>query len=350
MADVNYVNPGALDPGVGFKPDGFLGGMEWQRRNQMFQDAQSLQDLMSRNSAIESNIKTREFQQDAPIRSAKGLADLATANATAATIGRTKEAELQNLYATGRMHNATAGAQEQKNDEFAQTSTSRVAAEIAKHAAEGGKAGLDSLQQSIKATQGALQILSTSGPAGLAGAMSALRQAGVPPEQLQIIANSPNPAKSLAALNKALLEADNHYQTNMGVAKEHSASAANVANINAASQLAVANARTAAKSKSAIDILRSVKTPEEAALKAQMIYSDPDVDMKTKMLAQETFRQAQEQIKNKNAVKVGPQVTPGGIVPPAVTYGGLNGQPQQTAPKDPSGMSDEELLKALNGG
>ena len=155
MADVNNIKPSSLDPGVGFKPDGFLGGMEWQKRNQMFNDAQSLQQLMSTVGAKKAVGELGEWEKDAPIREAKGLADLATHNAVASTVGRLKEAEVGDINARIGHNNALTKRSECDLSELQAPDVERArrARLIAEDIAKAGKDGVDGLQNALKGAQ-----------------------------------------------------------------------------------------------------------------------------------------------------------------------------------------------------
>lgn len=323
MADVNYMNPSALDPGVGFKPEGFLGGMEWQRRNQMFTDAQSLQELMSRNSAVKSNIEANEFQQFAPTRQAKNLAELETANAIASTVGRSKEQEVRNLEATGRNTNALADQHEIGNTFERTVQPSKIASTIAKHALEQQDAGVKGLQNQVQAFKAVATQMAMQGPGAAANAAQLLQQAGVPRDQVYNLIGDGRPEtimKNFKNMMEILLQADNQVQSNLRGIQMQGQNQLAVQGLANAGSLATANARMGAKNKTWLDVLKGAKTPDDMIGKSEMALSDPDIDPNTRLAAEALKQKGYMLRRNADALKAGPGVTKDGFVPPKLNY------------------------------
>lgn len=67
----NYFNPQGMDPGVGWKPSGALGGMLYADREAKYQDAVSLQDAMARISTQMEQEKLNTYRADEGVRSAE---------------------------------------------------------------------------------------------------------------------------------------------------------------------------------------------------------------------------------------------------------------------------------------
>lgn len=67
----NYFNPQGMDPGVGWKPTGALGGMIYGDRERKYEDAVSLQDAMARISTQMEQEKLNTYRADDPVRGAE---------------------------------------------------------------------------------------------------------------------------------------------------------------------------------------------------------------------------------------------------------------------------------------
>ena len=81
MATTNYVNPTALMPQVGFKPEGFLGGHMLANQDRMFKQQMAQQQAMQNLDLLRQQIEMQDFQKDAPLRDAKRDLGIATAQA-----------------------------------------------------------------------------------------------------------------------------------------------------------------------------------------------------------------------------------------------------------------------------
>src|SRR3990167_10217590 len=92
MAD--YLNPTSIRPEYGWKPQGFLGGMNYAEDRQRYRDVASLQDYMMRNEAAKSGMELEEYRGNAPVREAERRSKTAGFNATTETIGGIKRNEL----------------------------------------------------------------------------------------------------------------------------------------------------------------------------------------------------------------------------------------------------------------
>ena len=198
MAD--YINPTSIRPENGWKPQGFLGGMEHAMDRQRYEDTATLQDYMMGNSAIESGAKLSDYFSDAPVREAERGSKIATANATTATIGDQKKGELRKLNLD--------------NDLASGTLQANIAKRVAEAALEGGK---QSMQQMEMASMVAAQLAqaANSGPAALNYVMQQLTKAGAPPQMMQFFAQirDPNQLKAVAqAMQNGLRDANIQYQ------------------------------------------------------------------------------------------------------------------------------------------
>lgn len=331
MADLNYVNPGSLDPGVGFKPDGFLGGMEWQKRNRMFEEAQSLQQLMSTVGAKRAIGEFGEWQNDAPIRAAKGLADLATHQTKAEFARPDAQANLESVQATGRNTRATADRTEIGTVDLRAEQPSRQAAKIAEHIASQGTQGLTALKNNIMGIQMAAVAIQQGGggPQATAQAYQVLTRAGIPTEQVAQIIGDGRPEtimKNLQGTVKFLQEVDVQHKNLMAVHKADNDSKEKVAGIGASATRYAANQRSAAKNQSDRQTLLNTKlSPEQAQRAAEFIFNHPETTAENKALAEIVYKRASEQLRNAGEIKKGPQLGKDGIIPPATSQAPLGG-------------------------
>jgi len=111
MSTNNYNSPASLAPEIGFKPDGFLGGMWAGQRNNDYRQAIDQSNLMQALSARQEMDKLQEYGANSPVREAERLSKIAGFNANASSIG-----DIQGgLAAQGRTQQQTqAGDVEQK--------------------------------------------------------------------------------------------------------------------------------------------------------------------------------------------------------------------------------------------
>ena len=315
MADLNYMNPGSLDPGVGFKPDGFLGGMEWQKRNKMFEDAVSLQQLSSMRAGEKQGMELDEFKRFAPTREAKNLEDLMTARAKAETIGPRMSQEVSNLVSTGALTDAQAQEAQYKNQFTARTQPSAISLKLRQDLVAQGKAGLDMLDQNIQGLHKAMTILQATGggPQSAAVVGQTLQQIGIPQDQIrQMIGNPQVMMKNLKDLTKVLMDADPRHQGEMAKVDAQGRNQIAVANIGADATRYAANARATSSVKTMEHRLDMAKTPEERESAAEMILANPDIDLPLKRKAEAALFAARRQLRNKfNRGQV--DVNPGGI-------------------------------------
>lgn len=246
MATNDYLNPTSIRPEYGFKPEGFLGGMHYARDRARYEDVASLQDYMMKNSAAKSGMELQDYSADAPVREAKRLADIASAKATASTIGGIKQNEL------------TKGGLD--NELSAKTMSSKIAEAAAKASMEGDKSQMSQLATGA-AIGRALASAAGNGPGALAGVLQQLQQSKADPRIIQWFSNSRSPqelAKKAQMITDAFMQANEHYRSAMDVAATNARSHEKVAGINAASAMAVAKERSAAKVKSTDQLLQEV--------------------------------------------------------------------------------------------
>jgi len=122
MADVNYINPTALLPKQGWEPKGFMGGQQYANQMRDYEDVMSLSKMMS-----ELGAQAEILNQ--PVAAEKRLADIATARATASTIGGQKQGELDKLNLENKFTKAT--------------QPSKISSTIAENISKQGKAGME---------------------------------------------------------------------------------------------------------------------------------------------------------------------------------------------------------------
>lgn len=74
----NYFNPQAADPGTGFKPEGFLGGMVWADRDARYRQLSDLQTLLAKQSVQSGQNELDEYAANAPVRDVERRSKLLT--------------------------------------------------------------------------------------------------------------------------------------------------------------------------------------------------------------------------------------------------------------------------------
>lgn len=330
MADMNYVNPTSIRPEYGYKPEGFLAGMNYASDRQRYEDVSSLQDYMMKNQAIESGNKLQDYEFDKPVREAKRLADIATSKATVGTVGRKAEAEV-----TGK---------ELENQLTAGTMASKIAEAATKAAREGDTQQLAHLKMGATIA-GMLSAAAGSGPGALAGVMQQLEQAKADPRIVEWFRNSTSVEelqKKAQMVQEAFLQADTAYQQHMRGVNAQVAGHEQVARISAASALAVAQERSKTKTKTAEQILQSLagKAPENVIATAAMVANDPEVDYETRKKAADLHDKAVEQrnaaAKNKNPPLPGVPAAPVTQLP--FSNFGKSGQPSNQPSDLPPGV------------
>lgn len=142
MADVNYVNPTAALPKTEtMQVPAFMQGMQYNTQMTDYNDQMALSKLLSQ---MNYRREEEEMTQGAPVRQAKRLSDIATSNATAATIGGIKQNELNK----GTLENQFTQA----------TQPSRIATTIAENVVKQGEAGMKQLQNTMRLAQIAGQL------------------------------------------------------------------------------------------------------------------------------------------------------------------------------------------------
>lgn len=93
MPTTTYDSPSSLRPEIGFKPDGFLGGMWADQNMNDYRQAVEQSNLMKALSAKQEMNKLNDYNLDAPVREAERLSKTAGFNASASTIGDIKGGE-----------------------------------------------------------------------------------------------------------------------------------------------------------------------------------------------------------------------------------------------------------------
>ena len=244
MAD--YINPTAIRPEYGWKPQGFLGGMNYARDRARYEDVSSLQDYMMKNQAVESGGKLQDYLSDAPVREAKRLADVATSRATTSTIGGIKQNEL------------TKGGLD--NELSAKTMSSKIAEAATKASMEGDKSSMQSLATGA-AIGRALGAAAGNGPGALAGVLQQLQQSKADPRIIQWFSNSRSPQELMQKakmITDAFMEANTSYRQSMDTVKVNAASREKAAGIAASASRDVAAMRAKDQIKSIDRLLQDV--------------------------------------------------------------------------------------------
>lgn len=209
MANLNYT--GDLNPGLGWKPQGALAGMLYRKDRQRYDDVASLQDALTQMGVVEAQNKLADYQADSPVRAAERLSKIATANATAATIGPQKQAD---LAATS----ASTEGQGLLNQYNLSTLPSRISEQITKAAKAKGDWNMEQLTQGVQATQLALAMVNAAGPAGIPAARAQLARMGFDPDKDPVLgwalSGPPQEAKKrLETLGEGLNLASQQFRT-----------------------------------------------------------------------------------------------------------------------------------------
>ncbi len=323
MADTLYSNPTSIRPEIGWKPSGFLAGMNYSSDRQRYEDTASLQDYMMMNQASKSGMELKDYMSDAPVREAKRLSDIATSRANAETIGGIKQNELKK----GTLDNDLAEG----------VLKSKISQAISEAAIKGGEASLAELQKA-GAVASALSKAAGSGPQALALTLQHLKQSGASPQIMNFFsgARDVKQLKAMAdAVTEGLLDANVSYQQHMRGIKEQGRNSLAVAGVHAQSALDVARERSKVKDKSASQVLDSLagKSPENQLPFLYSIIQDPDVNPELKGKAQRMYEQARAIVQAKQKPRPGaipglpadtvPSIDPtqgggGGGLPPGV--------------------------------
>lgn len=320
MADLNYMNPGSLDPGLGFKPDGFLGGMEWQKRNKMFQDAVSLQQLSSMRAGEKQGIELDEFKQFAPTRQAKNLADLTTAQVTTDYARPRAEADLQGVLATTEMNKQTGRKTGFENTFTEATQPSAIITKLRQDIAAQGKAGIEMLDNNIQGLHKAMILTQSGGPQAAAAAGQVLQKIGMPPEQIRQMMGDPKTMMTqLQALTKLLMDSDPRHMGEMAKVAAQGQNQKDVANITGGYTLRAAEARAAAAKKDAMGMFMAASKPADKIMKgAQILATNPSDDIKMAILA--AMQQAERLLTNEEKKALGSILSATGLAHPQMEH------------------------------
>ena len=356
MADLNYMNPGSLDPGLGFKPTGFLGGMEWQKRNKMFEDAVSLQQLSSMRAGEKQGMELDEFKRFAPTRDAKNLSDLMTHRAEAETVGPRKSQEVANLVSQGALHDAQTEKYGLDNQHARATQSSKIDADIAENITRGGTSAVTQMKNITEASRQAAIQIAQGGPQATAQVMQTLSRAGMPMDQLRQFVGDGRPQTLMTNLKKftdLLLRVDQVHQSKMAEIKQQGANQLAVQGSANAGGLAIANVRSTATRKNIKQLFDAAKDPTDKIMKGIQILSVPGLENDVAIEVQNTMKAAWDLLDDAQKVKIGPLISSSGIVPPQLKarinnpVPGSTQGPTATGSVDYSKMTNEQLLEAL---
>lgn len=238
MADVNYINPTAILPQQGWKPQGFMGGMQYAQQMKDYQDVMSLSQLMSQMGAQK---EMEDMTLGAPVRAAKRLSDIATSTA--------------NTQTAVPMAQANLGLRQDEAQVSRAGVPNKIVIEATKHYTQMGAEGLAQLNQQIQAAQIISGIMGQNGAGtGTAMVQQLLPQLRVNPEFAQAVMQDPakvtqflntiSPAVQ-AELTKQREKSDADYRQAIDVEADRGMNSANVARIMNQGRLDVAGAKPA---------------------------------------------------------------------------------------------------------
>jgi len=237
MANVNYMGAPQA-PANGWQPKGFLGGATWYDDRKRYEDAESLAAYQRGLGAVEGTATLEDYFKDAPVRETKRLSDIATNNATAATVGNRLAEEVR--------------GKRLGNDLAKGTLESDIALKITEAAGEKRKEGVAKLRQGLELTTMMLQAMGSAGPAAAPAIAERLKQQGFdvttdPVAQYVLTAPTPQEMqKRLQTLFAGLDKADAAFR--LQAAKD--AAAKERTNISASAQVQAANAKSASEKES----------------------------------------------------------------------------------------------------
>ena len=271
----DYINPTAIRPEYGWKPEGFLAGMNYASDRQRYEDVSSLQDYMMKNDASMSGMKLADYSADAPVREAERRSKTATFDANTATIGGIKQNEMQK----GSLDNDLASG----------VLKSKIAEAAANAAIKGGEASAKEFERSA-AMAGALSKAAGSGPEALARVIQHLKTSGANPQILDFFSQAKDvkQLKQMAdAMNEGLLEADSKYQQHMRGIEVQRKSQEKIAGIQAQAQKDIAEIRQKTKLKNIDQMLQDVLklTPDKQIGFYDQVLADSDATLEQKQKA-----------------------------------------------------------------
>lgn len=275
MAEQLYNNPTSIRPEYGWKPQGFLAGMNYDQDRRRYEDTASLQDYIMKNSAIESGVKLNDLFSDQPVRDAERVEKINKANVGLETYGPKQRGEVKKLNL--------------ENDLADGTFKSNVALKVAEAAIKGGQASTAQFEQ-MSQIGAMLSKAANGGPGSLAAVMQHLQKSGANPEILKFFGNLRDPKQIKAAataINEGLLEASEKYQTQMRVQKQKDASDEKVAARHDATQVQIAELKKKDKIKDINQMLQdAVKLkPDQRASVYKLIMDDPEATLAQKQKA-----------------------------------------------------------------
>ena len=226
-----------LLPQIGYKPDGFLGGAMWAEQRDDYRQMMSLQKLLSELGVRGAQ---EEMTQGAPVRAAKRLSDIATA-------------QTNTRYAMPKM----AGEVEErslKNTATRMEQPSKMAANIAAYIATQGESGYKQFQTGLKFALTAGQVIKNNGPVALPQLQQQAQSMGLPPQMVQMVMSNPEETVKLlqavdmelqSGLIKDRQKQSAEYKQATNVANIQGTAARDVAGINSEARIQAANIRSA---------------------------------------------------------------------------------------------------------
>ena len=191
MADVNYVSPASLLPNVQGQAQlpAFLQGMQYNTQMRDYDKSAALSQLMSQ---LALSKQSEDMVMGAPVRQSERLANMATNQATAATIGDLKRGQADTAFAQGGVARATM--------------QSDIATKLVSNAVAQGEAGVTQLKTAAKFGQLLGQF---SGPQSAAQIAQLGQQFKLPEEIIRAAMADPQKTQQL------LLAADDKLQSTL---------------------------------------------------------------------------------------------------------------------------------------
>lgn len=285
MAEVNYLNPSAINPGTAYKPSGVLGGYIWGEDRQRYDALAPLQDLMSMLSAQEQMNKMQEYGQNAPVREAERAEKIAKSSATAETFGPKLRGENEKLNLSNQYDRET--LQTRMKEKLLDVSTKEL------------KGGGQKLKLGAQIAY-ALSKAAGSGPAASAAVIAKAKELGIDPndETIQAIIRAPTPQaieQAAQAVFGAFDQADSEYRRTMAEQELKTKSAMDVAKEHSRGQIAAANIRSQQQKKDVQTMVIQGLTRGADTSKLSIAAGaedHPDLDAATKQMAKRIGEQA----------------------------------------------------------
>lgn len=319
MAEVNYINPGALLGDSGWKPQGFLGGVMYGQNRDMGKQMFDLQKLISVISAQKQGAELADYQAAAPFRQADRQFKMDKFPHELAQIqGTNTKQNLENLFTSA-------------------TQPSKINTTLAENSGKISDVQMRQLEQSIGLTQmiATLTAPDKVGPHTIPMISQMVQQSGMDSNHpvLRALLNNPDPRainKNATQLFQVLNETNEKFRLERMKGQMDYKRAMDVQGLANQGSLATANARAQAKNKSAKQILMeaAAKGPMQAWTEAQAILSDAEIDPALRAKAQELKNRVEPAVQEILRKGQTPNFDPNNPGPIAVPRPNLDPQPK----------------------